>query len=316
MSEYVKKDGCYLPGNWNECNNLKLECSQTTTTNNDSEPPMLSVFSPENNIIYSKKEILFNLSTNEPVSLFYYNSNIPFSKATNLCSNCASFSRKITFDEGNNTISIVAKDKNGNTATRIINFFIDTIKPVISKTNPRTGFADGNFYIEFKETNPKNLILFYGTTENLKSRIVNIRTECILDEYKRYKCEIKNVPLNEFDGRKIFYYFQLTDLAGNNVNSTQIKLDVDLTPPIINSINKTIRNRNLDFIINVTEKNFYSIDYKIDSIDNKWRNLCTSLNKGICKRTIILNRGRYVINLQVTDKAGNSIATNIEAVII
>ncbi len=269
------------------------------------------VYSPEQDAIYIERQVPINLTMSSQAKYFKYKDNQGEFKT--LCRNCWEYGytkvKKKPFDDGFHQIVIMAVFDFGN-AYYPINFTVDTKKPKIIKTNPKQGFAYGDFEVQFQEENPKSLILNYGNDEYE----LDIENDCEIDK-KGHSCNA-NVDLSSYDGQEIEYYFVLEDIIGNIAGSKTKKLDVDLSKPAINDINWTINKRRVGFILNITEKNFYRAGY-IDNNDIKprWRILCSKLKDGICEKENIFNKGEHNLTFQVLDKAGNFAEENIRFIV-
>ncbi len=302
-------NGAYGPASPNKCNALGLSCTYIDGSV-DQQPPILTILNPEEGNVYNSKALLLSLEADEIVSISYA---YPDSRGrwSPICTKCTSHNGKRSFKEGNNNLTFRARDLFGNTAYFNRSFIVDSQKPRISKTLPSGGFTASDFYLEFKETNPASLIFNYGNDiSGRKSLPFNINSDCIQDskDKTKYKCS-RYVNVEEYDSEKIQYNFNLTDIAGNSFISKIINLNIDTSPPVINSLEHYIKSRTVTFIMNVTELNFDNIEY----IDNSalrpmWRILCSSLSKGICKKSLSFSIGHHNLDIQVTDDAGNTVA--------
>ena len=294
-------------------NYLHYDRSAVNTIHIDTMVPKLKVYSPENKT-YDSQRVPFNISLSEEVKeLSYINWNDRTPRWKRLCSNCKEYGsdrlRTLSLGGGWNNITIRVIDKAGNKDEEHIRLFIDSKNPIISRTEPRQGFADGKFLVEFREDNPTNLTLFYGNS--MKSKELNISENCS-EENGIYSCNVW-VNLSEFDGGEIEYWFSLEDIAGNKDESRHEELKVDFSPPIINSINYSLDGRKVKFTINITEKNFNKVSY-IDLEDEKLREkrLCSRLRNDICEGGEYFRDGKHNLTITVSDKAGNSDSQSIE----
>ena len=256
---------------------------------------------------YSTRRIEFNISINKLVDILEfidYNDRRP--RFMTLCRNCHEYGNRIkkskTFSEGWHNITIRATDRLGNDEENIV-FFIDSQEPRIVRTEPRRGFANGKFLVEFNEENPLNLFLNYGNRSDLRNSEIN-PNNCI-EERRRMSCE-SNVNLSDFDGNEIFYLFNVSDIVGNFDISKIIELEVDISKPVINSFNYSINGRRVRFVLDINEKNFDFVSF-VDLTERRprERRLCSRLNEGICDKTIVFGEGRHDIMINVFDEAGN-----------
>jgi hypothetical protein len=63
--------------------------------------------------------------------------------------------------------------------------------------------------------------------------------------------------------------------------------------------------------MNVYDKNMDKIIY-YDNDDPKVRILCTGLNKGVCSKKLSFKSGHHILDIRVSDKAGNVVSNVIE----
>ena len=305
-------NGAYGPASPNKCNALGLSCTYIDGSV-DQQPSVLTILNPKEGKVYNSKALFLSLEADEIVSISYA---YPDSRGrwSPICTKCTSHNGKRSFREGNNNLTFRTRDLFGNTAYFNLSFMIDSQKPRISKTAPSGGFAASDFYLEFKEVNPASLIFYYGNDiSGRKSLLFNINSDCVQDlkDKTKYKCS-RYVNVEEYDSETIQYFFNLTDIAGNSFVSRTINLNIDTSPPIINSLERTIKGRTVAFTLNITESNFKVAEY----IDNStsipvWKTLCTSLSKGICKKVQTFSLGHHEIDIQVTDDAGNTAGQSV-----
>lgn len=299
------------PTDPNRCASQTCTSSSSNNTIIDSTPPILTINSPQNNFVYNSRKVLFDISVNENSEIFFYD-NVYGNKWIRICADCTSSATQRSLKEGFNNITIKAVDDFGNSAKKTFAFIIDSSKPRITKTEPRKGFANGDFEVKFKEENPVSLYLIYGNNlDGYKNSAVNIATDCV-EEKGAYAC-IKNIPLFLYDGQDIEYWFNLTDIAGSYAESTHALLQVDITPPLINRLDYNVSGKKVLFNISVTEQNFDLIEY-YDNSESKPRLkvLCSSLKNGECVKKKSFSSGYHALDIQVLDKAGNAVSSRIE----
>ncbi len=261
------------------------------------------------------KSVSFVIDVTEqnPDKLTYIDSSDSKAKEKTLCSGMQVniCSKKVSFNDGEHDVMLIASDKVGHSTNTSVQFFTDSKKPKISKTNPTKGFASGTFNVEFQEENPISLVLHYGMTgENTQSIDLN---SCLLLGGGKESCTI-DVNLNSHDGHVIQYWFELTDKVNNSVSSKPVNLVVDITSPVINALNYTLSGTTgAQVTIGATEQNLEKITYmNANDSSPKETTFCTSLKNGQCSKKITLNVGVNVITFSVYDKAGNAVAQNLE----
>ncbi|MEK6859894.1 MAG: hypothetical protein AABX54_03700 [Nanoarchaeota archaeon] len=306
---FTGSNGKPCPAMINKCNALGLSCnSDNNNATLDKTPPKISMCSPINNSYSGATRQIIKCSADE-VSTWYYR-DFSDSKWTKLCDRTISCMKTVSFDEGPQHIVIKAVDRAGNEAQVERVFAVDSNKPKILKTYPKEGFSNGEFFVEFKEENPKTLKLFYGN----KSKDV-VLTECDIQKSKTI-CDVSAV-VTEFDGKTMPYWFELTDIADSKAVSKKIYLKVDISAPEI--LNPTSfwtqgtgkNNKYIYFNINVKEPNLDSIEYNDNS--GSWKTLCSSLKNGKCEKKVTFSKkGHHSVDIQLTDDAGNSVAKRIE----
>ncbi len=216
----------------------------------------------------------------------------------------------IKFRDGQQDIAVIVRDRAGNEVYRNSSFFIDTKKPKIKRTEPIKGFANGLFEIEFVEENPEKLILNYGNSEDMRQTSVDIN-----------KCENKKstfcseiVDINSFNGKNFEYWFYLEDRTGNNVSSNKESLNVDNKAPIlINNDFWSLEENTVFFNFNISEDYFAEVNF-IDQTDSRpdEKILCNKLVNGMCIAKEKFKKGHHILDIGISDKAGNVISNRIE----
>jgi hypothetical protein len=223
--------------------------------------------------------------------------------------------KKISFSDGEHSITFYAIDDVGHNVGQEISFFTDSKDPRIYRTYPSKGFASGLFEIEFAEMNPEELTLFYGFKGEYKSKNVNL-LDCSFN--KKYYCDI-DVNIDEYNGEDIYYYFSLDDKVGNNDESKAIKLTVDISPPVLNNPDSFWEqgegrySKYIYFNLDVTEDNFDKISYLYFDSRGKPRekSLCSRLKDGKCVSRKYFAKGAHSLNMQISDEAGNAVSTEL-----
>lgn len=316
MNAYNDVDNCFNQGNWMVCMGIPRECADITDTGSmevDGEAPVIDLRNPLEGELYTSRSIIFDIGLDEKADIYYIENHESRPRWKRICSDCYSYGKRRSFDEGQNDLTIKAVDVVGNEAFEDVSFFIDSKKPKISKTEPRRGFADGNFQVQFTESNPETLILYYEDQQ----KQLDIENDCYEDRGKYY-CDTY-VDLSAYDGQEIEYYFTLEDIAGNVVESRHLYLDVDTTSPILNnpdsfwSQGEGRYSKYIYFNFNITEENFEEVSY-IDYSDSRprWRRLGSRLRDGECSKKKSFRRGLHTLDIQIIDEAGNAIAKRIE----
>jgi hypothetical protein len=300
--------GVYCPTDPNFCN--ALPCLGLGDNGSaDNKPPIIVLKNPLQGSIYNKRTVLFNVELNEISDVYYTDLINGRGRWTMVCKDCKNYSKERSFNEGLNIIQIKAIDLFGNTAYKNVSFLLDSKKPQIHATEPRNGFATGQFLVQYTEDHIYQVSIDYGNTlTGMRSAILS---GCVSGAKK--ECSI-NLNVKDYDGQEIYYWFTVRDTAGNIILSKKTKLTVDTTFPVINNPNSFWKqgigkdNKYLSVNLSITETNLDSVEYQ-DVLDIKptWKTLCTSLKKGFCYKKITLNAGAHKLNFQITDEAGNAV---------
>ena len=312
MSVYRPDENCYIHGVWGNCVAEGQQCSSIgeNGTEVDSTLPVINFTSPLENGLYVKRAVPLIFTVSERADVFYTDLDDGRGRWTRVCQDCTSYGNSRSFDEGINNIQFRIVDMAENEDYKNISFFVDSKKPKITKTEPRRGFANSDFYVQFMETNPSSLIITYG---NLITGFRNANVDlnsCVIDR-TRTNCDI-SVDLNDYDGEQIDYFFNITDIAGNYHESKANTLEVDNTIPVINAMNYTQDGNRVTFNFNITEKNFDVIEY-MDTSESRprWRTMCSRLkDDGTCSKRITFRDGIHDLSIQVVDGAGNIVGRN------
>ena len=271
-----------------------------------------------NNLDYTidGRYALFDIDVTELnlAEISYIDNNDERPRLKRLCSSLVDgrCSKRVSFRDGLHEVDIQVTDKAGNSVGEHISFFTDSKEPRITRTEPTRGFADGNFELQFSEENPKSIILHYGNSETeYRNKEVDIVNECY-EERRRQYCSTK-VDLKDYDGQEIEYWFDLIDIVDNSVESRHTILAVDTTYPVINNLEYSIDRYYVYFDIDITEENLYGVEYYDHSESTpRWKRICSILYNGKCEKKVYFGRGLHDVDIQVTDKAGNSVGENID----
>jgi len=314
VNGYDAVNKCYHYGGWNICNTVSPTCVFSGGTGGggggvgDTQAPTITLSNPKNGTMYKERVIPFIITTSEISDIYYTDLINGRGRWVKICTNCKSSSSNRNFNDGINRINIRAKDKAGNTAFKEITFFVDSKKPKIHKIDPRQGFANGNFSVQYSETNLKKINLTYG---NALKGFKKIELSGCQNGNKLW-CMAKNVNLSVYNGQEITYYFTVEDKAGSIISSREAKLKVDTVAPKINSFSNVTSGNKLTFKFSITETNFDVISYT-DNFNGKLitKTLCSTLKNGICEKSLTFSKGSHSVVFKVLDEAGNSVTKSI-----
>lgn len=278
----------------------------------DSSPPNLIVNSPEQNGAYESRKVLFDLSFDEPSSIYWIDNINGRGRWKRICSKCEdSYQKRISAKEGFNDITIMAKDKYGNSVMVERQFRVDSKKPKIRRTYPRRGFASGTFTAEIVELNPESLVLHYGTWDDPREEPVGLFDDCVAGRKDGYWTCSVDVELSDFSGDEIEYWFVLEDIAGSVAESKHIMLGVDITDPVIVNDNFWEQGvgryeRYVYFDMEIDELNFDEVGYRyVSKGRERYKRLCSRLKNNRCVKKKAFRDRDYLIDVIVFDEAGN-----------
>jgi C4-type Zn-finger protein len=301
---HILDDGKICTAHPGKCDN-SLACFNTGgNATIDSEPPVLQINSPTQGQMFTQRSVFLDLTVNEPSDVKYINSADP-RRPIPVCSDCTSYSRGRTFEEGRNDVTFIATDGSGNSMSVNRTFYIDSQDPQIKSLEPESGFVSGAFTITFAESNPDELIIHYGNSETgLRQYNVNLNSECTKDS--NYECH-SQINLSDYDGQQIEFYAVLTDIAGNTDESAHKTLSVDYSAPLITAFSYTVSGKDVTFFVAVTEPFFSEITYIDNSNNQKEQTLCSKLVNDVCEKKVSFTKdGNHDVTVIVKDMAGNS----------
>lgn len=308
---FINEDGAYCPADSRKCNAQGGSCisPQNNGSGIDQDPPESEIVFPQDSGIYNETYFLTEVLISETADVYY-----KFQDSTSWKSVCKSTThclKKIRFREGLNEITIKAVDNSGNSENTDLSFFTDSKDPKIKKAEPKRGFANGDFYVEFQEENPVELTLFYGNS----SKVVDISNECeaSTNSNKKYYCNT-NVDLSSYSGQEIEYWWALEDIAGNIDEYKKQSIKIDTTFPMLNNPLEFFHYENgtkyTYFHLNISEDNFDEVVYSyLDSKGKvKEKRICSRLKDNLCEKRFSFKRGNQDITVIIRDEAGNVVA--------
>lgn len=277
--------------------------------NNDTTPPVLTLFSPTSGTIFKQKTVLFNLTTDEPSTISYTDNINGNGRWVKIAGNSLKYTRGLGFKDGFIDLTIRAEDRHSNYVDVKRSFYVDTKKP---KVDSPGNDGKGNIKFRFDEANPVSLTLKYGNNKTGYGSYAIDLKNCNGTNAK-YTCqyfiskEQRNSMLKSYDGQEIESWMELKDIAGNIGKSKILKEKVDVTAPVINNPSNmfTKQGRYILFNISITEQNLLGVYYAENLTNLKWQKICSSLNDGLCKKKVTFSKGNHNIIIQVLDKSGN-----------
>jgi len=288
-----QKNGYTSP--WYNCFGSPCGCSGNTDPL-DVEPPVMNITSPNNGLISGSRSIGFLIELNEASDIYYNDTADERRGLRKVCSKCKKFDRTISFNDGPHIITLVAIDSSGNRREDTRKFTIDSKKPRVKSTLPKSrGYTNGTFIVMYDELNLERVKLSYnqgdGYVEVPKIDCPKgLKQECII-----LVPGLKDGPLT--------YSFILEDVV-NTVKTKEGKVNVDTkVPEITMSPLNSQYTSSVYFNINVTE--LVAIEYMDTSaVRPKWNRFCSRCDHYYGKKSF--SDGPHSLVIRATDPAGNS----------
>ncbi len=279
-----------------ECVGAPCGCGGGSATN-DVEPPSMTVTSPNDGMISDLRGISFFIQMNENVDLYYKDSADEARGFKKICSNCAKFDSKISFNDGAHTVTLLASDSSGNQIEQTRSFFVDSKKPRIKAVFPKDkSYSNGTFIVQYDEENLQSVKFGYDQGQGYQWVT---RTDCPAGNKKEctlFVPELSQGPLR--------YYFVLEDPI-NSAQSKVLNTNIDTTLPVITITQPELitYNRSVVFDIDVSED--VTIEYMDYSQRSpRWNKLCSKCDNYYGKKS--LSKGSHTMDIRATDPAGNS----------
>ncbi|MFA5856395.1 MAG: hypothetical protein WC867_03490 [Candidatus Pacearchaeota archaeon] len=280
------------------------------TTPNDYS---FNVFSPLNGI-YSTRNVLFNISSNEKLSkIVLINQNDKNPKDSELCKNCYEYGytrRKTkTLNEGENNLTIKTIDSFSNIKQEERVIYIDSKKPIVHKVGPRKQtYNNGSFYIKYSEDYLQNITLYYGIEG---AQVNSLSQTC--EQGKNKECFFF-IDLKDYWTNYIDYWFIVSDRV-NQVKTEKIRIKIDTTTPELKvnlPLAQTYSDSRIQF--NISSNELVTIEYKDLLAKNpNVKRLCSNCNDygKKTKKTELFSKGEHKIEIRIYDKAFNSITKEV-----
>ena len=261
----------------------------------DTAIPSIIINSPAASSNYSKKQILLDISANELATLSYIDNETEIA----LCRNCKSFNNTKSFKDGLHNFTLIATDKAGNRNSDNFNIFIDSKIPKIRKISPSAnGFSNGNFTVQYTESNLSKVILYYkNQTSVLNQVMVN---SCISGTNQDCSAIVN---LTGYEGQIISFLFNISD-SSREATSKINSVTIDTIKPglnVISPINTTYISVN-NLLLNMTTTETARISYSDNGSD--FKNLCSACTK--LKTNKFFADGSHNLLIKAIDPAGNT----------
>ncbi len=274
----------------------------------DTTEPKISIISPIDYYLYSVTRIALQVqvddySTKYIDMLDIVNGNIP-DKPKRICSGeCKSVSRNSVFSDGFHILAIKAGDKGGNEAFKFVVFNIDSKKPKIISSSPKTkDRTNSTFTVKYTEADAREVILNYRELGKGEDFMQIISTGCPSGD--SVLCSF-TADMSDFERKRVEYFFTVKDSISTTKQDKKYAVDIDVTPPMITLDLMKVEDNKLYLNIKLSEK--ANILYLIDPNDPEAKPIllcrnCMEYNK----REIFRERKAYDLEIVATDAAGNS----------
>ncbi len=274
-------------------------CSCTGGGDPDLYPPELTINSPQNGFVSSSRSVPFDLLVNEISTLYMIDSQKENYGYIKICDDCTVYKKIRALDEGFHVLTLKAVDKGGNPAYRTTSLTIDSIKPRISKTYPKSGeYINTIFTAEYDEDNLVSVTLHYKQSGSASFEGVT-RYNCPKGKKQNCSFEVNGLAQGE-----LWYYFTVTDIA-TSVDSKQIKVYIDTIAPEILEYNDSeyysVKGVNLNIVVS-EEVTIEYIDYS--DMRPKYTKLCSKCTS--FSKAKSFNDGLHNVTIRAKDYAGNT----------
>lgn len=277
------------------------------------EPPSIfTIYSP-NKTLSGSRRILVNLTTVDFFDLIQYKDyNYRNPKWKTLCKDCDryGFERKRYkfLKEGENIFGFRAINASGVVEEQNRSVFVDSKKPIISRTEPRRNkVINGSYFsVRYTEEYLENITLVYGPDNRSVTKLT-------CEKGRNKVCVFNDINLSDYEDEYIEYYFIVKDKIWTKesrktkVYVDSVKPEIDVIEPM-NNKNYSYGTRRIPFSINVSEDvELKYIDLNSSRRWPRYKTLCRNCDSyGLNKnRFKIFGEGDHNILIKATDKAGN-----------
>jgi len=258
--------------------------------------PQITILSPINTI-YGYSLVPVSVKIDEPVKILQM--SIDGQKFQTLCTKCNSYYMFYYFEDGSHNLKFKAVNYDNNEGSNSVNFAVDSVKPVIIKTEPGNAeYVRGTvaFNIIYTENNLKGITLFYQTTSLSSYQMIDCPSGF------RRQCSTA-LDLSSYNGQ-LSYYFTVEDYA-HVVNSEVKTIFVDNLPPTISVLSPFNQTYRQPPILNF--KTDEQVTLEMSDNGNRFKTLCTdciSYNKPYYL-WYFFSYGIHNLQIRATDRAGN-----------
>ena len=268
--------------------------------------PEITIISP-NQTIFGKKQVQINIQSNKILEKIEISDNNE--RFQRICTKCSSFSRIMTFIDGNHKIIIKGTDEFNNIASEEFSFKVVSKPPIIHSYSPKK-IANGIFEIGYTEENLKEITFYYKST---LETVYNSASLGFIDidkcpSGKKQKCKFY-VNVTDFPSPMEYFIVLSNEVLSSSTKPTKVTLDSSIPEITIISPQSNVSSKNLMINIQLTEKArlTYSLDNKLPRV------ICNNCNHAI--KPLPLSLGNHEIILKSIDAAGNSDTKKIEILI-
>lgn len=276
----------------------------------------ITIYSPVQGFKYLSKTVPLNLILTNLADKITY--SVDGKEAITLCNNCDEYGysryRRINLNDGTHEVLFEA-EFDSDKINQSVSFVVDKREPRIRRIYPRREiFSNGTFGVDLQETNPKELWLNYGNEiTGFRAKQLDLESDCEVTSPDSKTCSV-DVNMEDYDLQDIEFWFNLSDVTDKIAESAKRAMKVDVSNPVLNSINTTVNRGRVYFSLNITEPNTESVEYyDYNSTSPNWIRLCRGLTpEGLCEKRRNFMEGQHLIGIRITDMAGNSITENTE----
>ena len=264
--------------------------------------PEIAIISP-NKTIYGKRQIPIMIKSNKLLEkIEISDNNKPFQR---LCNRCSSFSRLMSFNDGDHKIIIKGTDEFNNLDQEEFSFKVISKPPIIFSFNPKKT-TNGKFEIFYSEENLKDTTFYYRSSSSSVFDSISlgfINQTCPSGMKK--KCSFL-VNITDFPSPLEYFIVLSNEALSSSTKPTKVYIDNNI-PEITLNYQQQDKKLNLDIQLTEKARLTYSIDNGLPRV------ICNNCNHAT--KLLFLNYGKHNIIINSIDGTGNSDTETMEITI-
>ncbi len=297
---------CISPSPFTDCwsGSAKTPCQCNSGGTFDSIPPVITLFTPQDGVVYKTHDVFINVSTDEPTQ--YIKRLTEFEPLRTMCTNCQSSNFLLHgVDDGIHNMTITAADLSNNIAKITHTFIVDTLPPEILSTRPSFGGfvkrSGTEFSVTYNENNVLSTTMFYRKKGT--GSYSSVGFSCASGMGKSCKQLVDLSAFNE--GDIIEYYFMTSDSFGSDTSGVnEVTIDTALANEPFNIISPHDGQAYPSTKVTLHVLAFFTaskIKYSTDGV--KFTDICSACTE--VSKSLSVKDGQSTITVIVTDEGGS-----------